>query len=526
LTSYYIDNTGLYDSNGKTLLNPSRDQLLQYMLSDNPRQNKLMYDLDACVASIIHFCLTEEQAKELHEKERVNAGFCKLTYFPNRFFSIDGYAHYVNFGNMTRYKSDVHYSPTDIIEDKINKAKEAEQMAIGASDILKSIDLDPQKIISPITALIDKYIRPLAIPTVDDYPLEVGELAYQSIKGNWNECYQMGHWDNALDYDINGAYGSRLAKLLDIRRGTWEKSDSIPDKAVYGFADGILNINADSFFHPYMVKVSEDFSYTPTGSRPDQLPLNLIKLLYKHKMGTYHIKKGYWWIPNEARSLYEPLKGIVNHLWNIRSKSEGLKKAIIRSLLAAIWGKMTEIHKDEFGKLFNPVWGSIVENDVKYIVADTCLSAGITPLQIAVDGVLTDKPLPIQDTKELGGWRLSHKGKALIVSSGVIAMEGKDGAEEFALKYDWLYNKICNEPYKSEFVMNKYSPVTLGKALKTAGFSTIGELQDINRSVIIGKDYKRMYNKYPLNGSDLLNNKYKSAPIDYTMINTIPIDNQ
>lgn len=520
MTSYFIDNEGIYSSNCKTYIvkeHPSclPDAPLNWLLTDNPKENKLLYDLDACVASLIHMTMNEQQARELHDNEKVHIGFCKVTYFPNRFFAIDGYRNFVNFGNMMRYRSDTHYSPNDTIEDKINKAKECEEIAVGAREVLKSLYLNPEKIISPVSAIIEKYIKPLAIPTVDDYPEDIGEIAYRTIKGNWNEAYQMGYWDEAYDQDLNGAYGSRLEKLLDIRRGKWVESTAIPTEAHYGFAEGTLNTMAN--FHPYLVKVNEDFSYTPTGSRLDQLPLSLIRLLHKHHLGSFDIKRGYWWIPSETKPKYEPLKGIVNHLWNIRSKSEGLKKAIIRQMLAGIWGRMTEIRKDEFGDLFNPVWGSIVENDVKYIVSDTCLSYGVTPLQIAVDGALTDKPLPIQDTRTLGEWRLSHKGRCIIASSGVVGMEGKDGAEEFALKFEWLYEKLKNNPDKSEYSMDKYSPITLGKALKNNKFEDLGKLEKTTRSILIGKDFKRMWRKYPTTGGELLSNHYDSSPLDITM---------
>jgi hypothetical protein len=515
MTSYFVDNSGIYASDGRTLLNPKGTEVMDWLLADNPKENKLFYDLDPSAASIIKMTLTEAQARELYDKEKVVINGYKITYFPTRFFAIDGANSFVNFGNCVRYKSDVHYSPDDTIDDKISKAKEAEAIAKEARTVLRDIGLDPQRIISPVGALIDKYVWSLRPPTVDDMPEEVGELAYQTIKGNWLESYELGFWNEAWDYDINAAYGSVLAKLLDIRRGTWIMDTTMPKDANYGFAEGILDVTAP--FHPFMVKQGEEYSYTPVGSRTDQVTKEQLDLLYKHKLGTFDCQKGYWWIPSPTKPRYEPLKGIVTHLHNLRSQSEGLKRAIIRQMLAGIWGRMVEMRKDKLGKLFNPVWGSIVENNIKCQVCDTCLSADITPLLVAVDGVITDRPMSIQENPNMGGWRLSHKGRCIIVSSGVVGFEGKEGAEEFALRFEWLYNQLSQHPEQTEYTMTKYSPMTLAKAIQSDQLDKLGELQSSNRTIAIGKDYKRLWKEYPQNGKDLLSNRYRSAPIDTVM---------
>ena len=520
MIAYFIDNTGIYTSDGRIIKKPdvinSGEWLLCQLLNDNPKENKLLYDLDACAASLIRLCLSEGHVRELYEKEKTYAyGGIKITYFPTRFFAIDGRNSFVNFGNMVRYKSDTHYSPSDNEGDKIGKAKEAAIIATSASNILEELKLDKQRIISPVGALIDKYIWSLRPPTVDDIPEDVSELAFSTIKGNWLEAYKLGSWDCAYDYDINLAYGSVLAKLMDIRRGDWVSSTTIPNNALYGFAKGSLEITAP--FHPFIVKQGEEYSYSPIGIRDDVLPKNMIDLLYKYKLGTFNIEKGRWWIPKTNYPIYEPLKGIINHLFKIRSESDGLKKVILRQMIAGVWGRMLEIKKEKLGNLFNPVWGSIVENEIKCKVTETCLRHNIQPLLVAVDGVVTDKPLPITTSTNMGEWRLSHKGKCIIVSSGVVGFEGKQGAEEFALHYDWLHDQLASDPKATEYTMTKYSPLTLAKAIQLNSMDKLGELQKADRSIIIGKDYKRLWNDYPKCGGDILNNTYESTPIDAIM---------
>lgn len=524
MTAYYIDNTGLYADNGRYCPASNGTNILQWMLNDNPRESKLLYDLDPCATSLIKMVCNREQAQELFENERVIVGDYKITYFPAKFLGIDrvrGGRAFCNYGNMVKYKSDVHYSPNDTAEDKINKAKEAQAITNSVSGIFDSLNIERKYITSLGKAVREKYLKPLNIPTADDIPDEAGEIAFETIKSNWLEVYQLGSWGidgdaPVYDYDINVAYGSRLAKLLDTRRGTWIQSVDIPDKAYYGFARGLLDISTN--FHPFIVRVG-DYSYTPAGARPDSLTLQQIRLLRKYNQGTFEIRNGWWWIPSETKPPFEILKGVITHLASIRSQSEGLKKVILRQMIARIWGLMTEDKGEEYGEYFNPVWASIVENDIKDIVWETCLINNITPIQVAVDGIITDKPLPIEDSKEMGKWRLSHKGKCIISASNMVAFEGKDGAEEFALHFDWLYNEIKNNPDAREYKMDKYSPITFAKAMQNNGklFNQLGELDGKKRVVTIGRDYKRMWQTAPTCGGDLLKNKYQSRPIDIVM---------
>ncbi len=518
---FFIDNSGVYADDGQILRNPKGIEIFDWLLSKNPKDNKLFYDLDPTVASIIRMTMSEAQARELYENERVNVGNYRITYYPRRFFAIDGQRVFTNFGSMTRYKSDTHYSPDDTHSDKLAKAKEAGNMATQAGGILESLGLSKQKITSPVSAVIDKYVRPLVPPTIDDTPDIVHEMYYETIKGNLVESYASGYFPEVFDSDLSSAYGSLLAKLLDFRRGTWIEDKSMPKDAVYGVAAGMLDVQRA--YHPFLVKVSEDLGFTPVGARPDTLTKSQIDLLHKHKLGDFDIVKGWWWIPSTTRPQYQPLKGLIEHLWNIRTQSEGLKKVILRTMMAGIWGRMTEIrknkktHEDEFGALMNTVWASEVENGCKNIVFDTLLSNGIEPLNVAVDGCITTKPLPCYG-EGLGSWRLSHKGECVIISSGIVGMEGKAGAEEFSLHLDWVKEQFKEHPDWASYPMYKWSPITLGEALMNGKFDRLGELELIDKTINIQPDPKRLWKSYAKNGGDLMKHQYYSVPKDTVMI--------
>jgi hypothetical protein len=133
-------------------------------------------------------------------------------------------------------------------------AKKAARIGELTIEALKELDLPYYKLTSPISLYLKSSNgRSLEFPTIDDLPnAEIGELAYKSLKGNWLEAYKAGTWNEAYDYDINGAYAYEIANLPDLRLGNWINSIDIPEYAMLGFADGLLNIIDN--FHPFIIK--------------------------------------------------------------------------------------------------------------------------------------------------------------------------------------------------------------------------------------------------------------------------------
>lgn len=497
-------------------------------MNHEPFEAKIFYDLDYSVAALLHHeDITAEQGKKLQDthKLHLNNGY-RLSYYPGKVFTIDyGYGAskgYAYFYNAKQFK-DIHHSLNDFAGYAINKAKEAQEVGSNVLLTYAQIGIVSESLTSPIKAFEKSYLYP-NIPTVDDIPEEVGEMAYEGIKGNWVECYQLGHWDVAYDYDINGAYASELMELLDIRQGTWIHSKDIPNnRAVvpYGFARGIITIDAP--FHPFIVNRG-DLSHTPVGSWETSLSLAEVDFLRVNKLGKFKVEDCWYWATGSEVSdeIGKPFEATVNRLWEVRQGAEVMTNSIVKRILAGMWGKMLELRGTgdnvEFGEKFNPVYGAIVEANNRLKVAQVCLDNNVIPLAVAVDGIVTDKPLKLDSNGKIGQWRLTHQGKCIIVSSGIVGIEGKGANEEFSISYDWLAGKLGGKPKQNEYVMEKIAPVTLARALSTDGWDKLGSLVKSTRTVYIGGDNKRCYKDEPKCGKDILGKVYDSEPWDITMI--------
>lgn len=485
----------------------------------------ICYHLEQAAAAIFKMIeLPEKQGKQLIDKGTIEYKGFTITYFSNKVLCIDknmpnGHA-FVNLYNARQYE------PCPLIDIQnpqmaVSLALRARQIGLDISHVLKDLGLPDNKLASPVAAFLKGFKDELNLPTVDDYPMEVGLMAYEGLKGNWLEAFAAGYWENAYDYDINGAYASELATLQDIRFGKWVTSRSIPLTATYGWAEGILRIPATTKFHPFIIKDKQGVSVTPTGTWYDTLSLQEINFLHKYNLGKFEINKGRWWIGTRTDF---PLKDIINNLYITRLQANHkLVKVNIQRTLAGLWGKLSEIRREEFGEYFNPVYAAIVETNIRLRTAEMCLKNNIMPLHIAVDGIITEQPIPKEGNNfgdKLGQWRLSHQGKCYIVNSTVVGFEGKNGAEEFSLTYQWLDEHIKADPEAESYTMHKQSAVSLAKALNSE-YQHLGKIEDLTRTVYMQNDNKRLWSKQINKAKDLLEQPIYSEPLDASLVGVI-----
>jgi len=522
MIGYHADVEKIVDSEGKCC---AFGGWLQWLLDNDLYEDKIAYDLDHFVACILgHIGISCEQGQKLLDTHKLylQGTGCKLVYYPGKVFTID-YGHgkghaYTYFYNAKQY-TDTHHEDRKDIEYALSKAVIAQSIGEQVLTAYREIGIVSGSLTSPIKAFEKSGLIPNA-PTVDNMPPEAGEYAYASTYGNWVEAFKMGSWATAYDYDINGAYASELAKLMDLRIGGWLHGDKyvVPPTAAYGFARGILRTEAT--FHPFLIG-SGDMLYTPTGEWETYLTLQEMEFLHRNKLGLFELHDGWWWIPSEVKEARYPYRNIVHKLWGKRQEAAPMTSSIIKRILAGMWGKTLELRGKtndvEFGPSFNPVYGAVVEANSRLKVAQACIDNGVIPLHIAVDGMITDSPLALDCNGELGQWRLSSSGKCIIVGSGIVGMEGKPADEDFSINYKVLQELLESNPSTEEYKMRKLAPVILSKALHD-DWDKLGELEELERVIHIGDERKRCYPVGPQYGDDILTGQYSSEPWDIAIV--------
>ena len=513
----FVDETHgfICDSEGEK---QSEAPFLSWLLRDYLEENiKVCYDLDAfasCLFKLIQ--MTREEAVRLLEREKLRFDDYDITYFPGRYLSISkGFSKarpFVSFCDMSRYIEPVNHSPDDIQEKAVLARGTAIAISKSLAEIGGGVDVTG---IGSITKAIKPLLRRLSIPTHLDVPQPVVQMALDNIKGNWVEAFKVGYVKEAYDLDMSGAFASFLADLPDIRRGEWIQSKDIPEKAMLGFASG--QVTRRSNFSPLLYRNGEAL-YGITATWHDVLNLDQIRFIQKWGADDFVIDNGWWWIPNGE--IKYPYKGIVNWLWGKRQQSEGLTKDIIKRMMAYLWGQTLADYGKEFGELYNPVYGAMVESRCSLKVADFVLSNELEEhlCHVAVDGAMFDCPVTLSNEQGLGKWRVSYKAQAIIVNSGFVFVEGKAGLQEFAHSFEWLKPMLDADPDLSSYKREKYTVCSLAQAVLQNKMDKLGYLQLVNENIDIGRETKRFYLQMPQTGRELMQGTYKSRPLTLDMV--------
>ena len=521
ITGYHISNGTIANSDGEV---QRESPYLDFLLEDKPDTIKVLYHMSYNVAQLLKMTnFTEEEGKKLQSYDKVNIPPYLVRHAAGKFLSLKKgfYRHspFAIFSDANQYKA-TELAGDGSVDDCLAKARVAQEIGQEVYDALCSIGLSPITLTSPIRAYEREVLSRMKLPTVDDIPEEAGLYAYNCCKGNWLEAFQLGHWEQSWSYDINSSYPAEIAQLLDLRQGEWERSSQVVDKAAYGYCKGKVTIDAP--ISPIMCKKEGanlvGLNYTPVGTWETYLTKKQIDFIYKWKIGSFELEDGWWWVPTREERIF---KTVIEQLYLQKEQAVGVRREVIKRIMAGIWGKLLQTQRKEFGELFNPVYGAEGEVNTQLRVAEFIYENRVNPMHIAADGVIATEPVVLEKNgTRMGGWRLNSVAPCIVAGTAIATVQGGEKTSDFSLDYDWLMERIRQEPEASEYRMSKMSPVTLAVALNEKKWDKLGELREVVRSVEIGKEQKRCYKVQPKCGRELLGRQYGSEPWDISMVSS------
>jgi hypothetical protein len=537
IIAYTVDRElGIFCSNGESCREPP---YLSFLLKDYGQDViKCFSNLDFDVANLLALVLDPEEMKTLSKNEKLYIAPYSLTYFPNKFFSISyGFAKgrpYSAFCDISQYDdrldkvSDEH--TPELCFAKANLTKEVAQQVY---DSLIKLNCTPKSLISPANVFVESHINKLDLPDVNDVPDGALQLAKKCAKGNWLEAYKRGHFE-VFDYDLNSAYSSFAANLLDIRRGKWIQSNEYQPEAVYGYCNA--EISLDCKISPILYKVTmnqgenrDELTYTPNNVFETEVTKSKLDLITKYDLGFFTITDGWWWMPDKTKPLFNPLKGTINWLYGKKQTVQGMDRKIDKRVMAGVfYGIFLQLKGNALGEHFLSPYGAEIENSCQCKVFETIMDNHLQDslCHVAVDGFISTKAIETPNPNGIGEWRLSYQGKSLICGSGLVATEGKFGEGDFSVSYDWLYDQITKDPEAIAYYMSKKTILTLGKAIIENKLADIGKVITVERIVDCLSENKRDYAKSPNSGGDLLKHHYNSQAWSAGMLNLVTGNNK
>lgn len=518
IRAYHIEKDFIASNN--SLPHPIQDYLY-FLVQGQLDDIRLFTNLDYCVAILMRLLNLDKGAgQKLLDTHKLYLILenVELFYITGKFFSISLGKH--KDAPTYKFADCSQYRELPLIKGGYSAAtaKEAcaQSEATGQEIIqcLSNLGLHPTVLTSPIKAYQKEVLDQLDLPTVSDMPQEAAEWFYECSHRQWVEAFQIGHWDIAYDYDISSAYAAELADMPDIRCGTWIKDSVKPYNAILGVLRGWVDIT--SSFSPIMYekeRINQLEYYTPTGRWYTYITQAEADIIYDYNLGSFKLDEGWWFVPFEWCEY--PMRKIMNNLHELKEKSSGLQKSIIKSIMVGCYGKTLESWSDRFGELFNPCWGTMVETNTRikvFKLCDLAIRRGCQPLHISVDGVLLDKSLELASSNGLGAWKYSGAAPLIIASSGAVGFGNKQVEDNFALDYYKMRSLISDSPDSSCYKMKRPSLVSIPVAVEYNRWDKLGEVYDIERSIDIQGENKRYYPEAPTTGRELLAGAYSSEP--------------
>jgi hypothetical protein len=527
IKGYHIDHSGIYTSDNEYTKTPS---YLNFLSKEEPDTIRVFSNLDDCVAGLaLLLKFSPKQGDYLVKNTQSGINYelgnpvsYFVQYIPAKFLMVKYGRELHSSGNVAMYNDASQYATElRILNQSVTgfeRAKLARDVASEAYSAFISMGITPSNLISPINVYRRAILDNLDLPNASCLPRDAVLTMYDCCKGGWTEAYQVGHFNEVWDYDINAAYSYWAKNLPDFRYGKWvcsEKPEHLR-KASYGYLSVEAEVNSE--FSPliYLGRSTDaDRNTTPIGRGKTEATLKMVNYITDTKQGEFKIIKGYYFYPDNNRLTL--LVGIMDELYNQRLAATGIKRDIIKGIMLGTYGLFLQVKGKNKG-LFMPPFAAEIQTNTQIEVHSFCQRNNLIPLSVMTDGVTSLTPAKENISTELGKWKLAAHGRGLIISSGVSAIEGRNGNAEFGIDYDWAVQYAKEHPEADHFEI--YSPgiISLPDAVNRGNVKLAGTIEKQARLVYLNADIKRQYKGQAKNLHDISSNQYISKAFTVSQI--------
>lgn len=260
----------------------------------------------------------------------------------------------------------------------------------------------------------------ISVPTFNETPYEVQELARQSFYGGRFELIQRGFIGECYLYDINSAYPFALTTLPDITNGKWIRSEKINPKSKLGFFAISVDVDDNVKIAPFPFRKKNGTICYPCGRFKTFVTLDEISMIRQDPKIKYRILESYQFIPN--KNCNYPFKKFIEKQYDrrmkLRKQNNQLERAI-KIILNSIYGKTAQKTNRTMGNLFNPVIASYItgfaRSQLYRFVKENNLDN--ETVAFATDSIAVRKKIPNLHSEKLGEMKLDKEGNDVIFLS-------------------------------------------------------------------------------------------------------------
>ncbi len=499
------------------------EDLFPFILSGN---KYVCYNMDFDAQAVLKW-FGEDFCRELIERTKANFGDIRVWYIPGKFlhfakgntwttfwdvaqyFAIQG--RYVRLADAASYvkmrKSDFpvadmdnsYYGNQQLMEYCVNDAKVTGALGNLVVKTFNDAGMVVRTLSSPAT-VVESYIVDqlgISVPNMGRVPEGARQYAEEAVQPPWREFFKRGWFDRMYDYDLNSAYPAVVRTLPSLDYGAWiYKKGAPPKNALLGYVFCGVTVPDDVYVSWVNLKTRFGNS-TPTGTFYATLTLNGLRHCHSEPI------RGWYFV---SRVNYPLLRYVVDKLYDVKLRSKGFKRHLMKVTLASIYGKFHQSIEGEPGRLYNPFYAAEIMTDARLRVYELAKQDPSSLIGIHTDCVYSAKKLDVAISEdELGGWSLRGASPMLVV--GLNHFEKGEGFLGYQMKRYPTRTKYLERPERER-------PVSLLEALRDGGnfeevnvFMTHVDEVDVTQQV-----HKRLWLSRPTCGGDLLNNVYDSVP--------------
>jgi len=546
----------LTDSDGDYIHDEGLDGILEFLTRKKLRVTHIFfYNMDFDVQGILKM-LPRPLIEDLYQFGETEYYEYRIKYIPHKMFTITKQKHVSRFYDLFQFFE----SSLDVAAKKyLQAAKVKTPFETGALNedlkvwdsypdeiltycihdsrlcrdlglilqrcLIDRIGMKPQNYISR-ASLSKQYFRNNAqIPDIHKVNKRVLRLAFYAYKGGRFEILQRGHFDQVELYDIKSAYPATIRNLIDITRGEWRWVTEVNPAAYYGFYLCDLNLKY-RYISPLPYVMRNDVLAYPFGTWRSVVSKE--ELLECLEPSEYKVLYGYEFYPDE---IVYPFRAGIDKLFKIKNETDPddylyeLTKRIMNSLYGSFYEKVKKPYGLSAGKLFNPVYASIITAKTRVNVYSFANQFPKDVIAFATDSVLFTGHHNIPECKEIGGWEKKARGEAVCVMSGLYKINEKIKTRGFkkASKiyteegaFNNIFDYVQAFPDRTVYKGTVKRPLHLIESLlhsKKYSIDNVNVWMPEQRTLDINRDQKRIWDAEFNNGGELWTKSINSHPL-------------
>ena len=387
------------------------------------------------------------------------------------------------------------------------------------------------------------------IPTINGYlessqKLKILNMAWESYIGGHFETIMQGYLNYAYAVDLASAYPYIMYHLVNTDKGHWltgsgkerwlRLMNSMPPYSI-AFAEIKIKFCEGKKWNPLCSRSGTGTIVTPRFVK-GVYTMDEIREALEWDYEEFYIGEFNVFVPDEDEENKYPFRPFLDKFYKMKVEAEkgSAEYDVSKVLINSIYGKLVQKVNQRAGKLFNPLWGSVITGATRARLAKINRLNGYSAVSFATDGVifphgdLVLPQKPLEGIYNLGDWEEDGDGELIVLMSGVYSMRKRvndkwkvkttfRGSASYFLR-PYLSNggifKFCEDKFDSiEEKAKIVKPYSAGESRVRNDFALMNIFAE--RSFTLrpfGDSTKRRIMSRPTTFGDLLNNQYETVP--------------